>query len=347
MSSSVSREIDSRDSAYCRKEKSLGVLCSNFLRLYNREDVRTIGLDDAASKLGVERRRMYDVVNILETVGVVARKAKNQYTWKGLEEIPWVLEQLKEEGLRENFNATICSITTRVSNDNEYKGLLGLNTTGDDYSSGSSKNKNKRDKSLALLTQNFIKLFLCSDVDSILLENAAKALPGDADDATALRTKVRRLYDIANVLSSMGLIEKIRHPDSGKPAYRWLCWRGKANNKVDAASDVNEPKMSGFGTDITNYCFKRKREVTEVDCKSSQERSWQTHDGLIELEPNSDGEEMKQHTKHLPKAIEFGPFAPISVSKVEDAANKRARQIQDLENLASTYRPQYRNQGKL
>ena len=29
------------------------------------------------------------------TFKVVARKAKNQYTWKGLEEIPKALEQLK------------------------------------------------------------------------------------------------------------------------------------------------------------------------------------------------------------------------------------------------------------
>ncbi|GMN42425.1 hypothetical protein TIFTF001_011634 [Ficus carica] len=182
-------------------------------------------------------------------------------------------------------------------------------------------------------------------VDLILLENAAKALPGDADDATVLRTKVRRLYDIANVLSSMNLIEKIRHPDSGKPAYRWLGWRGKANDKTGAASDVNEPRKRGFGTDITNHGNKRKREVTEVDCKSSLERSGQMHDRLIEPEHESDSEEVKEYSKHLSKGIEFGPFAPISVAKVEDAANKRARQVGDWETLASTYRPQYRNQA--
>lgn len=44
-------------------------LCS-FLSLYDREGVETIGLDDAAMRLGVERRRIYDIVNVLESVGV-------------------------------------------------------------------------------------------------------------------------------------------------------------------------------------------------------------------------------------------------------------------------------------
>ena len=36
------------------------------------------------------------------------------------------------------------------------------------------------------------------------------------------RTKVRRLYDIANVLASLDLLERSVAPDSLKPAYRWL-----------------------------------------------------------------------------------------------------------------------------
>ncbi|AQK46359.1 E2F transcription factor-like E2FE [Zea mays] len=41
-----------------------------FMVLYNRDNVESIGLDEAAKCLGVERRRIYDIVNVLEGVGI-------------------------------------------------------------------------------------------------------------------------------------------------------------------------------------------------------------------------------------------------------------------------------------
>ncbi|XP_057482590.1 E2F transcription factor-like E2FF isoform X2 [Actinidia eriantha] len=298
---------------YNRKDKSLGVLCTNFLKLYDRDDVDSIGLDDAANRLDVERRRIYDIVNILESVGVLSKKAKNQYSWKGFGAIPRALDKLKEEALRENSSTSSCYHSETVSSENHYGGPSNSQTDRQDKPSVSSKVDNRKEKSLRLLAQNFIKLFLSSKVHLISLDDATKAL----------LAKSRRLYDIANVFSSMDLIEKTQHPESKKPAFRWLGLTGSSKNGPATALDLKESKKRVFGTDVTNTLPKKYKADSSLDWNSNQK---------------------EQHGKHSYKGIVFGPFTPAKVAEGGDSEDKNVRR-EDLEDVVSSYRPQYRNQA--
>ncbi|KAL0332008.1 UNVERIFIED_CONTAM: E2F transcription factor-like E2FE [Sesamum calycinum] len=329
----ASRDSRTKDPLYSRKEKSLSVLCTNFLRLYNRDGVESIGLDAAALQLGVERRRIYDIVNILESIGVLRKKAKNQYTWKGFGAIPGALKVLKEQGLKEEFD----TYDANVSNWKACSLSSDSKTKWQEKCSESDKSEHRREKSLGLLTQNFVKLFLCSDVDLLSLDRAALALLGDSNDPTAMRTKVRRLYDIANVFSSMELIEKIRDPESGKPAFRWIGMERTSKYGSSAALDVKSSKRRVFGTEITNTVVKRCNANSSIDWnmgKCLKDKSKSVKDDLSTA----------KHEKHVLKDFVFGPFTP-NVTNSEAHLNKNDRWIPDWENLSCAYRPQYRNQA--
>lgn len=87
------------DSSYCRKDKSLAVLCQSFIQYCVRQHDHIIQLDAVATELGVERRRIYDVTNILEALDMVSRREKNAYTWHGTTSLPRSLKKLRDSAL--------------------------------------------------------------------------------------------------------------------------------------------------------------------------------------------------------------------------------------------------------
>ena len=58
----------------------------------------------------------------------------------------------------------------------------------------------------------------------INLEFAARVIHGLYLPEAVMKTRIRRLYDIANVLTSLGLIKKVhvREERGRKPAFKWL-----------------------------------------------------------------------------------------------------------------------------
>ena len=67
----------------------------SFLEVFADKIGQDINLSDAATSLEVERRRIYDIVNVFESLEVVRRKAKNIYIYQGLVNLDATLGKLK------------------------------------------------------------------------------------------------------------------------------------------------------------------------------------------------------------------------------------------------------------
>ncbi|XP_059049135.1 transcription factor E2F7-like [Achroia grisella] len=193
-----------------RKEKSLQILCDRFLSLFplHVNSSLEIQLDTTAARLGVEKRRMYDIINILEAMQCAVHKRKNTYLWYGGSRLNSFLKTLKKQG--EHLKLS--------------EALRGR----------APKPPAPKHKTLGILAQRFLMLFLVEPPNTLInLEMAVSVLiDTSTKNQTVLspeqqdrqhKSKVRRLYDIANVFISVGLIEKVSgNSILKKPVFKYI-----------------------------------------------------------------------------------------------------------------------------
>jgi hypothetical protein len=194
---------------YSRKSKSLGLLCENFCKQSWHNQI--IQIDEAAKLMGVERRRIYDIINILEALYVVKRECKNRYKWCGFNRLPEVLAEIQSQGFQ---------IMPQEAKE------AGLLKSTEEIPEGTQQAEPKA-RSLGRLCRQFLQLFLVGQ-KVVSLTGASDRILGKADDIVdedggaltrGQKTKIRRLYDIANVMASIGLVQKV---EGRRPTFRWM-----------------------------------------------------------------------------------------------------------------------------
>ncbi|KAL8592995.1 Transcription factor e2f4 [Nucella lapillus] len=80
----VGKGLTETDHAPSRHEKSLGLLTTKFVTLLQEAKDGVLDLKVAADQLAVrQKRRIYDITNVLEGIGLIEKKSKNSIQWKG------------------------------------------------------------------------------------------------------------------------------------------------------------------------------------------------------------------------------------------------------------------------
>jgi len=66
-----------------RKENTLGGLAAKFIELIKKSPNNSLDTREAVRRLNVQKRRIYDITNVLEAVGLVKKGVKNKVRWTG------------------------------------------------------------------------------------------------------------------------------------------------------------------------------------------------------------------------------------------------------------------------
>ena len=278
-----------------RKDKSLGLLCDNFLQLFASGQATSVELESVASALGVGRRRIYDIVNVLESLDVVHKDRTSAYTWLGISKLPTCIDALTgtkplvdlltddpADAATDKENSTggtggaadSATASGSAGGTGAAEGGTGAGTSAAAAAAAAAADKleGRKEKSIRELSTKFVGLFLqavnlSSLNGTISLEQAARSLlmhengtvPGGPEpDPGAMKTKVRRLYDICNVLTSLRMIEKIKLSGTSKPAFKWLGITAETESIFDA-KDASNRAVKAYGGGINApVCAKRK-----------------------------------------------------------------------------------------
>lgn len=66
-----------------RYDTSLGLLTKKFIQLLSQSPDGVLDLNKAAEVLKVQKRRIYDITNVLEGIHLIKKKSKNNVQWMG------------------------------------------------------------------------------------------------------------------------------------------------------------------------------------------------------------------------------------------------------------------------
>eukprot|EP00474_Spongospora_subterranea_P001210 CRZ01668.1 hypothetical protein [Spongospora subterranea] len=139
--------------------------------------------------MGVPRRRLYDIINILENIGSTTRKGKASYYYNGPEQVHLTMSRLRDQPLPDNTSWS--NMLFSECNDGERK----------TYTLGN-------------LCKCFVSFLFNTPALSCTLDDFADTVfPLDESSPvevfTAHKSCIRRLYDVVNVLIAFGVLEKV------------------------------------------------------------------------------------------------------------------------------------------
>ncbi|GAM28147.1 hypothetical protein SAMD00019534_113230 [Acytostelium subglobosum LB1] len=233
------------------KPKKLVDICEIFIRehteMAKEGGSQQVFIDAFALKHGVDLTRMYSILHVMKCIGIIQKRGHNSYHWLGMHNISKCIESIFHSSINfltgeQEFVCARCKHNHdhnihNSNNNNNHELQFDLSSSSSVTNSPSSRPtkislSQQKSTKLSLIYKQFIKLFFI--YDTVSCKNAKELYHNYLTTA-----KSRRLYDMALILDSIGLITKSDNP--GKNKVQYYRWNGPPciNELKESSCDID------------------------------------------------------------------------------------------------------------
>lgn len=323
-----------------RNKNSAGVLAGRIFHVYKllpRGDI--IGVDAAAVSFGVKRKMMYYVMSIFESISLVEKKEKNTYTWMGIDCLDEIFGYFQAEAIA-NYPTDAIEYLSLV-NDNGTPLIPDQISCTDPQQQKYSQQGKKQ--SIRKKSQEFLQLFLVGfetlsvqeaykkiqgnstsltsisteeelvplnqlatqeeGDDSLVDSDGKEEIPKGDDAGREVKIKARRLYDVASVFISIGLLKKDDADDAiataaaknGGSRHQTFSWSYKLSAQDiyklhRSTKEIMQQIDSGVGgvPRVPRLLAKYRTSIQDDTCGSTKRKRSSDTDVAVNIRTNSD-----------------------------------------------------------
>ncbi|XP_044269603.1 transcription factor E2F4 [Tribolium madens] len=220
-----------------RFEKSLGLLTTKFVNLLQKSTGGVLDLKVAADLLAVrQKRRIYDITNVLEGIGLIEKKSKNSIQWK-----PYTYKDALPGCNTQEFALKVTNLKKELAKLDEFEQELDKHKQWIEQSIKNTTEDIQTKRYLYVNNEDLSKVFV-GDAETVIVLNAPTDVTTvgyqkNANNSNFLKVQSRGSPIIANILTL-----------APEPEIRIQRKRPKAC--VNAETEEPQPKKSHYDEDM-------------------------------------------------------------------------------------------------
>ncbi|RZC39166.1 transcription factor E2F5-like [Asbolus verrucosus] len=183
-----------------RFEKSLGLLTTKFVNLLQKSTGGVLDLKVAADLLAVrQKRRIYDITNVLEGIGLIEKKSKNSIQWK-----PYTYKDALPGCNTQEFALKVTNLKKEISKLDEFEQELDKHKLWIEQSIKNTTEDMQTRRYLYVNNEDLSKIF--QEDETVLVLNAPINVTSvryqGSNNVNFLKVQSRGSPIVANILSS-------------------------------------------------------------------------------------------------------------------------------------------------